>query len=258
MVNEDRRQLFVGCFDFGNIDTEEEGTFQVIVAARDVNDAAAKCRTRLDLLARTTDVLGPVNVYVSAFIELPSPDLTEGVLVNHQTLGECVSYDLLPTQGCIGATEHDINGEPELDETREVPLFWTGVDAYRARWKLYWCETDDHDEDWFVVARNEDEAQAFHENAEGYEEGDASAEFVRLLPASEQRAADRLGDHWPSKETLLACGAEFLASVPQDGANALRAVMGSGSRVVRIDGRVFGEGDIVANVLRSGGKPVDG
>ena len=48
--------------------------------------------------------------------------------------------------------------------------------------------TPDHDEDWFVIARNEDDAQLFHENAEGYEEDAASAEFVCVLPLTEQRS----------------------------------------------------------------------
>ena len=60
--------------------------------------------------------------------------------------------------------------------------------------------TPDHDEDWFVIARNEDDAQLFHENAEGYEEDAASAEFVCVLPLTEQDAAEKEGDHWPSEE----------------------------------------------------------
>ena len=120
--------------------------------------------------------------------------------------------------------------------------------AHNKEWKLYWCETDDHDEDWFVVARNVAEAKRFHERAEGYDKGDARAELVCSLPASDQRDTYQTVG-WPSKETLIACGAEFLPNIPQDGANELREYMGSGARVVRIKGRVYGEGDIVGNTL---------
>jgi hypothetical protein len=121
-------------------------------------------------------------------------------------------------------------------------------------WMLFWCTTEDHDEDWFVVAKTAAEAASFHEDEEGYDEGDATAELVCVLPASEQAAAAERGTHWPTEETLLACGAELLPNIPQDGGNALRRVMGSGARVVRIGGRTFGEGDIVANAQRNVGK----
>jgi hypothetical protein len=51
------------------------------------------------------------------------------------------------------------------------------------RFSLYWCTTSDGDEDWFVVANSGREARRFHENAEGYERGDARAERTVALPA---------------------------------------------------------------------------
>ena len=113
------------------------------------------------------------------------------------------------------------------------------------RWKLYWCETDDHDEDWFVVAQDEEEAAHFHEVQEGYDDGEATAELVCALPPPEQRKYDEA--NWPGEETLLACGAEMLPVVRQDGQDALRAQLGSGSRAVRLNGVVYVEGDIVSN-----------
>lgn len=260
MDNENGAVLFIGCFDFVNDETDEEGTFQLVVEARDVAEATARCRDRLDELAKTTDILGPVTVYADAFVEVSRGNLTRGVLVNHQSLGDVIVYDHLPAQGLVGDKAHfldDVDDGGTEEESSTVPPFWRGVDVYWSKWKLYWCETDDHDEDWFVVARNADDAQLFHENMEGYDEDDASAELVCVLPMAEQGVSEKKGDHWPSDETLLACGAEFLPNVPQDGANELRVAMGSGSRVVRINGRVFGEGDIVGNVLRSEGKPPD-
>jgi hypothetical protein len=101
----------------------------------------------------------------------------------------------------------------------------------RAAPKLYWCTTPDHDEDWFIVARSAAGAAALHEEAEGYDSGDADAEFVCSLPQGFRNAPHG----WPSKELLDACGMELL-SEPR------------GPRVVKVAGRVLAEGDVFANV----------
>jgi hypothetical protein len=88
---------------------------------------------------------------------------------------------------------------------------------------LYWVETADHHEDWFVVARCERGAARFHENAEGYEPGDAFAIFV--VPISMNLEAP---EGWPSHELLEAVGARF--DRPET------------PRFVRIEGRRFVEG----------------
>ncbi len=43
---------------------------------------------------------------------------------------------------------------------------------------FYWCETADHNEDWFMVASSAQEACRLHEGAEGYNRGDAQATLV--------------------------------------------------------------------------------
>jgi hypothetical protein len=48
---------------------------------------------------------------------------------------------------------------------------------------LYWVTTEDHAEDWFIVAHNGKEAATFHEDAEGYDLGDATAEMILEIPA---------------------------------------------------------------------------
>jgi hypothetical protein len=96
--------------------------------------------------------------------------------------------------------------------------------------RLYWCSTPDHDEDWFVVARSARVARRYHEREEGYGEGDAEAELVCALPAG----VTYDGVAWPSEELLAACGAEVTTI--------------GGSRVARIGGHVYGEGNVVDNV----------
>jgi len=41
---------------------------------------------------------------------------------------------------------------------------------------LYWVTTDDHDEDWFILARTGRTAESYHIQYEGYEPGDTRAE----------------------------------------------------------------------------------
>lgn len=73
--------------------------------------------------------------------------------------------------------------------------------------KLYWCETDDHHEDWFVVARRAKDAIRFFREHEGYDDEDVLAEVAIVL-------AEALQDNkylgWPTRELLEACGAEIL------------------------------------------------
>ena len=89
--------------------------------------------------------------------------------------------------------------------------------------KLFWVTTEDHDEDWFVVASNAEEASKFHEDMEGYDPGDAIAEEILSIP--ENIPAE---PGWPSDELLMAVGAKFIIENP--------------SRVVEINGRKFSEG----------------
>ena len=88
---------------------------------------------------------------------------------------------------------------------------------------LYWVTTEDHAEDWFIIANSAEEAAKFHETVEGYEWGDATTEMIPEIPGG--ITAD-VG--WPSEEVLQACGANIIA----DGF----------SRVVEIGGRKFSEG----------------
>ena len=89
--------------------------------------------------------------------------------------------------------------------------------------KLYWVTTEDHDEDWFIVASNQKEAEMLHENFEGYDTGDATAEEILEIPKTMDVKAG-----WPSNKLLRALGAMFLTT--------------GLVRVVEIRGRKFCEG----------------
>ena len=109
---------------------------------------------------------------------------------------------------------------------------------------LYWVTTADHDEDWFIVADSEDEAATLHEDYEGYDRGDAEADWICDLPV--ERQSEHAG--WPSNELIEACGGKFL-SRPADEHEPLREMVGSGGRVVEIEGDVYAEGDMVGNIV---------
>ena len=96
--------------------------------------------------------------------------------------------------------------------------------------KLYWATTEDHDEDWFIVASSAKGAARLHENLEGYESGYATAEFVMDIP--ESLAAEK---GWPPEELLLGLGAKFVGDDP--------------TRVVEIAGRKFCEGLLEGTIL---------
>lgn len=95
--------------------------------------------------------------------------------------------------------------------------------------KLYWVTTEDHGEDWFVVATSPEDASKYHENMEGYGPDEAKAEEVLNIP---KNVSAETG--WPSDELLLAVGAKFLINDQY--------------RVVEIGGKRFCEGMLEATI----------
>jgi hypothetical protein len=95
--------------------------------------------------------------------------------------------------------------------------------------KLYWVSTEDHDEDWFIIAPSPKEASQYFENFEGYNPGDADAEEILDIP--ENVTADT---GWPSEELLIKVGVKFL--------------LNDQTRVVEISGRKFCEGMLAATI----------
>ncbi len=88
---------------------------------------------------------------------------------------------------------------------------------------LYWVTTEDHHEDWFIIASSPEEACKFHENNEGYNPGDAKAEKVLSIPS-----AISMETGWPSEELLIQLGGKHIRK--------------DNGRVVEINGRKFSEG----------------
>jgi hypothetical protein len=95
--------------------------------------------------------------------------------------------------------------------------------------KLFWVTTEDHDEDWFIIASSPTEASQYFENFEGYNPGDAKAEEILDIPANVHAETG-----WSSEELLLEVGAKFL--------------LNDQTRVVEIAGRKFCEGMLEATI----------
>lgn len=96
---------------------------------------------------------------------------------------------------------------------------------------LYWCETTDHEEDWFIVAPSAKDARRIHEDVEGYARGNARATLVLPIP---EGLTPSLG--WPDHDLLRSLGAFFLSETTP--------------RVVQIGPTVYQEGGMDAVVDR--------
>ena len=97
---------------------------------------------------------------------------------------------------------------------------------------LYWVTTEDHDEDWFILAKTTRAAENYHSQYEGYERGDAQAELI--LPAGEELLQGPIPRHAQLKE-LQKLGFEILNADPN-------------GRSVRRSGRTFVEGHLESMV----------
>ncbi len=74
----------------------------------------------------------------------------------------------------ICATLFSLRGGFSIGRGRESGVYM----ASKKQVRLYWCTTDDHDEDWFIFANSARQARSFHENYEGYGKGDASSRLI--------------------------------------------------------------------------------
>ena len=96
---------------------------------------------------------------------------------------------------------------------------------------LYWVQTFDHDEHWFMIADSRKEAARLHEDFEGYNRGEAAAEFVLSIPKNLDSEKG-----YPSNELLKACGAKFLSE--------------GFTRIVEINDKKYTEGMLEAAVRK--------
>jgi|SRR5208282_231126 len=92
---------------------------------------------------------------------------------------------------------------------------------------LYWVTTEDHQEDWFILARHSRSAECYHVETEGYEPGDARAERIMAVPKG-LLGESRLPRHAQLPD-LKKLGFKILSGEPA-------------ARNVQLKGRTFMEG----------------
>ena len=98
--------------------------------------------------------------------------------------------------------------------------------------KLYWVTTEDHHEDWFIIASSKKEASKLHEEFEGYDLGSASAQENLSIP---NNIPVEVG--WPSEDVLFSVGAIFIKE--------------DEPRIIEINGKQFSEGMLEAHLKES-------
>lgn len=98
---------------------------------------------------------------------------------------------------------------------------------------IYWVTTGDAAENWFVIANSLWSAAREFEDAEGYNLGDACAEYVCQIPDEYQGVEPG----WPSAELFRVCG--------------FRCRLQGATRVIEFDGRVYCEGWLEDEVCKA-------
>ena len=98
--------------------------------------------------------------------------------------------------------------------------------------KLYWVTTEDHHEDWFIIASSKNKASKLHEEFEGYDMGSASAQEILSIPDNISVEAG-----WPSEDVLFSVGATFIKE--------------DEPRIIEINGKQFAEGMLEAHLKES-------
>lgn len=122
--------------------------------------------------------------------------------------------------------------------------------------KVFWVESADHSEDWFVVARDIEIAVNLFSNEMGYDifkDEIIATEVCPLADSLSYPVADFLDN-----DGVLACGGEFLDFHDEDlleffDEDFVKTVAGE-TRIVRFGDKVYMEGNIMRVALQMEGK----
>ena len=117
--------------------------------------------------------------------------------------------------------------------------------------RLFWIESMDHSEDWFVVSQNSRHARYFYANEMGYDEVD---DEITSLEVCEVPGFPDIGEVFFAEGDIIEhCGGELVLYNNADlqnviDKNILRQLDGD-SRIVKFDNRIFVEGNVVRSAL---------
>jgi hypothetical protein len=118
---------------------------------------------------------------------------------------------------------------------------------------IYWLDSLDHGEDWFVAANNMREAMAFFADDMGYDlvEDEVRATEVCAVPEEVTIAQAQFLD----EDQITACGGKFIHYDDKDLLvlvdQALLDSLGVETRIVRFDYQVFIEGNVARAALQT-------
>ena len=121
---------------------------------------------------------------------------------------------------------------------------------------VYWVDAFDHADDWFVAAESMESAAQYFADELGYDviQDEVSAKEICSLPEN----LNVKNYEFLENEQIIACGGEFiefhdedlLEHIPEE---FLRMVAGE-TRIVRINGEVYMEGNVMRLALQMQGK----
>ena len=117
--------------------------------------------------------------------------------------------------------------------------------------RLFWMNSLDHSEDWFVVSQNSGYARYFYACNIGYDEIDD--EITALEVCDVPGFPDIEETFFADSDIIEHCGGELIL---YDNADLLNVVnteivqqLGADSRIVKFDNRIFVEGNVVRAAL---------
>lgn len=117
--------------------------------------------------------------------------------------------------------------------------------------RLFWIESVDHSEDWFVVSQKSSDARYFYAYEMGYDE--IEDEITALEVCEVPGFPDIDESFFADSDIIEHCGGEL---VLYDNADLLNVIdrgklqqLDSDSRIVKFDNRIFVEGTVVRSAL---------
>ena len=118
---------------------------------------------------------------------------------------------------------------------------------------LYWVESFDHGEDWFVIALNANEARNFFALEMGYDV--IEDEITSLLVCPMPENLDYCPPQFADADIIKLCGGDMIL---YEDADLLEVVdqgildtLGAQTRIVKIEHQIFIEGNVARAALQS-------
>jgi len=118
---------------------------------------------------------------------------------------------------------------------------------------LYWVESYDHGEDWFVIALNGNEARNFFALEMGYDI--IEDEITSMLVCSTPENLEYFPPQFADEDIIKICGGDMILYEDADLLEVIDQstldLLGAQTRVVKIEHQIFIEGNVARAALQS-------